>query len=115
MTDPIVPAAVKLAAKRGFIRTTLQGYEALLAVGVTANAVLAIVRGEVDPVTLGVTAAVAIIAPPLAGLRSWVSITRNGIPEDYANATLARHAVLSPVEQQTDVNHAVEVVTNQTR
>jgi hypothetical protein len=110
MTDPIVPAATKLAAKRAFIRTTLQGYEALLAVGITANAVLAIVRGEVDMVTLGVTAAVAVAAPPLAGLRSWVSITRKGIPEDYQTATLAKHSVLTPVEQATDVHHAVEVV-----
>lgn len=111
MTDPIVPAATKLAAKRGFIRTMLQGYEGVLAAGITANGVLAIINGQIDLTVLIVTASVVVAAPPLAGLRSWVSITRKGIPEDYQNATLAKHSVLTPVEQTTDINHAVEVVS----
>lgn len=86
MTENIVPESVKLAAKRGFVRTTKQGYEATLAVGLSANVVLGLIQGEVDLVAAAVTTGVALIAPPLAGLRSWLSITRNGIPADYAEA-----------------------------
>ncbi len=110
MTDPIVPAATKLAAKRAFIRTVLQGYEGILYVTVTANAVVGLFRGEVDWLVLGVTVGINVVAPLIAGLRAYVSITRKGIPEDYQDATLAKHSVLTPVEQATDVHHAVEVV-----
>lgn len=106
MADQIIPAAVKLAAKRAFVRTTMQGYEGVLVAGLSANAVLAWVRGEVDPVTLGVTAAVTVLAPPLAGLRSWLSITRKGIPEDYSDATLAAHAELDEEAQRAGIEDA---------
>lgn len=88
MSDKIIPDSTRLAAKRGFIRTTMQGYEATLAVGLSANVILGLVRGEVDVVAAAVTAGVAVLAPPLAGLRSWLSITRNGIPADYREAAL---------------------------
>lgn len=110
MTDPIVPAAVALAARRGFIRTTLQGYEALLAVGVTANGVLALVRGELDLVVVGVTAAVAVLGPPIAGLRSWASIVSRGLPDEYRRAALVAHSALDPARQLDDLDHAVAAV-----
>ena len=110
MIDPIVPAATKLAAKRAFIRTTLQGLEGLLIGNISATTVIALIRGEIDWLVLAVTAAVTLIAPLIAGVRAWVSITRKGIPADYEAATLAKHSVLTPVEQQTDVQHALEVV-----
>lgn len=88
----IIPAATKLAAKRGFIRTMYQGYEGVLAVGISANVVVGLIRGEADVLTIGVTAAVAVLAPPLAGLRSYLSITRKGIPEDYEPAAITQHA-----------------------
>ena len=112
MTDPIVPAATKLAAKRGFVRTTAQAYAATLGGGITATAVLAIVNGEVDILTTAITLGVALVSPLLAGAASYASILSSGIPGDYQSATLAKHSVLTPVEQATDVNHAVEVVTN---
>lgn len=87
----LIPDEVKTAAKRGFIRTTAQGYEGVLAAGISANIVVGLIRGEADMLVIGVTAAVALIAPPLAGLRSYLSITRKGIPEDYQPVT-ARHA-----------------------
>lgn len=86
MPNKIIPTETKLAARRGFIRTTLQGYEGILAAGITVNAVLAIATREVDLVVVGVTAAVTLIAPPLAGLRSWMSITSKGIPSEYVEA-----------------------------
>lgn len=79
----IIPDEVKVAAKRAFVRTTFQGYEAALAVGISANVVIGVVRGEADLLALGVTAAVAVVSPPLAGLRSYLSITRKGIPDEY--------------------------------
>ena len=88
MSTEIVPTSTKLAAKRGFLRTMMQGYEATLAVGLSANVILGLIRGEVDLVAAGVTAGVTIAAPPLAGLRSWLSIMRNGIPADYREAAL---------------------------
>ncbi|MFB7843090.1 hypothetical protein [Microbacterium sp. NPDC056052] len=47
MADQIIPAAVKLAAKRAFVGTTTQAYGAMLAAGITATAVLAVIRGDV--------------------------------------------------------------------
>lgn len=105
--DPIIPEATKLAAKRGFIRTTMQGYEALLAVGLTANAIVGAIRGEADLLVLGVTAAVAVVSPPLAGLRSYLSIAREGIPGDYEDLALVKHAVSTPTEQEADRNAAI--------
>lgn len=37
----LIPDEVKTAAKRGFIRTTAQGYEGVLAAGISANIVVA--------------------------------------------------------------------------
>lgn len=88
MTDHLIPAATRRAAAAGFLRTTLQGYEATLAVGLSANVIIGIARGEADVLALAVTAAVAILAPPLAGLRSWMSITRKGIPDAYIDAAV---------------------------
>lgn len=109
-TDPLVPAAVQLAAKRAFIRTLFQGYESVLAIGLSANIVLGLIRGEVDVLTLGVTAAVTVLAPPLAGLRSWLNITRNGIPKDYADVTLVQQAVVTQSEAIADQESAVQRV-----
>lgn len=86
MSDPTVPASVVKAAKRGFIRTTAQAYAATLSGGVTVTAVLAIVTGEVDLLTAGVTLGVAAVSPLLAGLASYLSIIGAGVPADYTAA-----------------------------
>lgn len=110
MTDPIIPAAVKLAAKRAFIRTMFQGYESVLAIGLSANVVVGLIRGEVDVLVLAVTGAVTLLAPPLAGLRSWLNITRNGIPKDYEDVALVKQAVVSDSESAADQDAAVQRV-----
>lgn len=84
--EPVVPAATKLAAKRGFIRTTAQSYAATLSGGIAVNVVLGIVTGEVDLLTVGVTLGVALVSPPVAGLASYLSIIGKGVPEEYAAA-----------------------------
>lgn len=79
----IVPANVKLAAKRAFVRTTAQGYAATLSGGIAASGILAVVNGEVDLLTVGVIAGVALVSPLVAGLASWFDITSQGVPEEY--------------------------------
>lgn len=92
-TDKLIPANTKLAAKRGFIRTTAQGYAATLSGGVTVTAILAITTGEVDLLTAGVTLGVALVSPLIAGAASYFNITSKGIPEDYApGQSTGKHA-----------------------
>lgn len=79
----VIPADVKLAAKRGFVRTTYQAYAAALATGVSATTLLAILDGSLDMTTAVVTAGVALVSPPVAGLVSYLQISAQGIPEDY--------------------------------
>lgn len=82
MNDTI-PAHVKMAAKRGFIRTTAQAYAATLTTGISAAAVIAVVNGEVELVPTLITLGVAIVSPFLAGAASALSILSSGIPSDY--------------------------------
>lgn len=83
----LIPLDTKKAAKRGFIRTTAQGYAATLSGGIAASAIISIVTGEVDPLVVGVTAGVALVSPLVAGLASYFDITSKGIPEEYEART----------------------------
>ena len=83
MPDKLIPADTTLAAKRGFIRTTAQGYAATLSGGIAVTGILAIVDGEIDLLTAGVTLGVALVSPLVAGLASYMDITANGIPGEY--------------------------------
>jgi len=86
MPENLIPEAVKIAAKRGFIRTTFQAYAATIPSGGISAAVLASVLDSPDPKAVLVTVAAALLSPPLAGLASYLSITSKGIPEDYQPA-----------------------------
>lgn len=90
--EKLIPDETKFAAAKGFLRTTLQGYEGVLAAGITVNVVLGLLSGEFSTQTIVATTVVAILAPPIAGLRSWMSITSKGIPEAYAEAARAEAA-----------------------
>jgi hypothetical protein len=79
----IVPAKTKIAAKRGFIRTTAQSYGATLTTGISASVITGIATGEVQVVPTAITLAVALVAPVIAGAASYFSILGDGIPEDY--------------------------------
>lgn len=103
--DPIVPAAVKLAAKRGFIRTATQSLAsvipiAAIAIPTTGDALLG----------LGLGAAGAIVTAILAGSASALSIVSNGIPKDYADVTLVKQALATNTESIADQNAAVSRV-----
>jgi hypothetical protein len=88
MSEPIVPGAVKLAAKRGFIRTTAQAYAASLPTALSAATVLAVVSGQVELVPTLITVGVGAVSPFLAGAASYLSIIARGLPEDYVPAAV---------------------------
>jgi len=108
--DPIIPAAVKLAAKRAFVRTTYQAYAATLGAGVSATVILGIITGQVDPVATAVQFGVAVAAPPLAGLVAWLNVTSNGIPKDYTDVALVKQAVNDPAKAASDIETAMQRV-----
>jgi len=43
-----------------------------------------------------------VLSPPVAGLVSYLSITSDGMPKDYADATLVQQAVLTTSEAEAD-------------
>lgn len=85
MTD-VIPAATKLAAKRGFIRTFTQTLSSVIpitaiAIPTTGDALLGVALG----------AGGALVSSVLAGAASYFSILSNGIPEDYEAAAINQH------------------------
>lgn len=104
-TDPIVPAAVKLAAKRGFIRTATQSLSSVIpitaiAIPTTGDALLG----------LGLGVGGAIVTALLAGTASALSIVSNGIPKDYSDVTLVKVSVQEPLQVEANVDAAVSRV-----
>lgn len=83
MSEKLIPADTKLAAKRGFIRTTYQALAATLSGGIGATGIISLIQGEVDPVVAGVTLGVAVVAPFVAGAASYFDIASKGIPGEY--------------------------------
>lgn len=105
MTNPIVPAAVSLAAKRGFTRTFTQSLASFIpitaiAIPTTGDALYGI----------GLGVAGAIVSAGLAGGASYLSIISNGIPKDYADATLVEQSQLPDIDQLGDQEAAVSRV-----
>lgn len=86
MSTPTVPATVVTAAKRAFIRTTAQAYAATLSGGISVTAILAIVTGQIDLLTVGVTLGVALVTPLIAGAAAYLSIIGAGVPAEYTAA-----------------------------
>ncbi|MEV8023650.1 hypothetical protein [Microbacterium sp. NPDC080220] len=88
MSTSIVPDSTKLAAKRGFIRTTAQAYSTSLAGGISTTVIIGLTTGEVQPIPLAITVGVALVTPLLAGAASALSILSRGIPGEYVEAGL---------------------------
>ena len=83
MTDNVIPASTKLAAKRGFIRTFTQTLSSVIpitaiAIPTTGDALLGVALG----------AGGAVVSSVLAGAASYFSILSNGIPQDYEAAAI---------------------------
>lgn len=104
-TDPIVPAAVKLAAKRGFIRTASQSLSSVIPISG-----IAIVLSSDWLLGVGLGAGGAIVTALLAGTASALSIISSGIPKDYSDVTLVKMSVQEPQQVENNVNYAVERV-----
>ncbi|WP_424937520.1 MULTISPECIES: hypothetical protein [Bacteria] len=100
--DPIIPVAVRVAAKRGFIRTAAQALASALPIG-------AITIGTTGDFWTGVALAAAgtIASALLAGLASALTILSKGIPADYTDVVLAKQSVLTDTERAADIDGAV--------
>lgn len=83
-TDPLIPADARRAARRAYLRTMVQGYQSALAgLAITAGGIVAILR---DPewTLYAITAVVWLLTPHVGALSAYLSVLRDGIPEDYA-------------------------------
>lgn len=100
--EELIPGAIKLAAKRGFLRTTAQAYAATIPAGGVSAAVIAAVVNNPDPVTIWTTIGAALLSPPLAGLASYLSILSSGIPTDYELAALGSLVASGEVEVEVE-------------
>lgn len=105
-TDPLVPAAVQLAAKRGFIRTAAQS----LATGFAVPGALTLVLTGDGLLALGVGVAGLAFNALVNGAQSALSIISNGIPKDYEDVALVKVAVSPESEANSDVDAAVQRV-----
>lgn len=78
MSSKVIPADVRLAAKRGFIRTAAQSLASVIPLG-------AITIPTTGDALLGVGLAVggALVSAALAGAASALSIISEGVPEEY--------------------------------
>lgn len=81
MPESTIPATVKTAAKRGFIRTATQSLSSAIPTG----AIAITLSGDW---AIGVALAVgsAIVTAVLAGTASALSIISKGVPADYVAA-----------------------------
>lgn len=79
MVDKVIPADVRLAAKRGFVRTSTQALATTIpTVGITGAAL-----SGADPVAIAWSVGAAVLSSLGAGVMSWLQITSSGIPDDY--------------------------------
>ncbi|NGZ99382.1 M15 family metallopeptidase [Nocardioides sp. W3-2-3] len=80
----VIPAKTRVAAKRGFIRTTAQAYAATIPAGGISAAALAGALDDPQPVLLIASIAAWLVTPLAAGAASYLSILSNGIPAEYS-------------------------------
>ena len=88
MTDTI-PPAVRIAAKRGFLRGLASGYKATLSAGLPSAAVIVAVFTDPQGFLLaGLTVTLALFTPVIAGLTRYFGVLEYGIPDDYIDAAV---------------------------
>ena len=81
MGDAVVPASVKLAARRGFIRTATQSLASVIPTGAIA---ISTTGDWWAGVALGIAG--GIVSAVAAGTASFLSIISKGVPGEYAAA-----------------------------
>ena len=79
MSDKVIPANTRLAAKRGLVRTTTQA----LATTIPTAGITGAALSGADPVTVAWAVGAGVLSSLAAGVVSWLQITSSGIPEDY--------------------------------
>lgn len=93
MSEPLVPAAAQLAAKRAFVRTTAQGY----ATSITGSLVISVVSLIQNPgewLIVVIAILTALLTPLAAGAAAYWSWLSKGIPDEYAVAAVDVPGVL---------------------
>lgn len=83
MSEPVIPARTRLAAKRGFVRTATQTLSSVIPI--TAIAIPTTGDGLLG-VGLGVAGAIA--SSLLAGSAAALMIISSGIPDEYIDAAV---------------------------
>lgn len=107
MSEPVVPAATKLAAVRGFIRTASQSLAAVIPI-----AAVTIPTTSDAWIGIGLAVASALAGALLAGIASALSIISKGIPGEYTDVALATQSQMSPEERERDLQAALNRVAD---
>lgn len=104
MTDQIIPAAVKLAAKRAAIKTAAQ---AARGAGAAVVAAIGTTLLGVDWLIVAGIAGAGVITVVWAGTDAYLDKIRNGIPVEYTDVALVTQAAVAPIEAVADQEAAV--------
>lgn len=88
-TTDVVPASVRLAAKRAFVRTLTRGYAAAIPGGGITSAAAAALIHDASWVVIGANAAAWLLSPLLPAAASWLSFISNGVPQEYTSVVQA--------------------------
>lgn len=104
MTENIIPASVKLAAKRAALKTAAQS-----ARGAGASIVGAIGLSliGVNWIIVAGIAGASVITVAWAGVDAYLDKIHNGIPAEYTDAVVVKQTVLEPVEALANTDAAV--------
>lgn len=84
MSESIIPAKVRLAAKRAFVRTSLQVAAGTIPAGGVSVVAIAKTIDQPDPVLIVASAIAWASAPLLGGLVAALQVAGQGIPDEYA-------------------------------
>lgn len=82
MSTKVIPVNVRLAAKRGFVRTATQALASVIPLGA-----IAIPATGDALLSVGLMAGGAVVSAALAGSASALSIISKGIPMEYQAAS----------------------------
>lgn len=104
MTDPIIPAATKLAAKRAALKTAAQ---AARGAGAAVVAAIGASLFGVDWLLVAGIAGAGVITVVWAGADAYLDKMHNGIPGEYTDVALVKQAVVEPVEALANTDAAV--------
>lgn len=103
-TDPLIPAAVKIAAKRAALKTAAQ---AARGAGASIVAAIGLSLIGVDWLVVAGTAGASVITVVWAGVDAYLDKINNGIPAEYTDVALVKQALATTSESVADQETAV--------